>query len=41
VDYIYEHGLVDNPFDFGGYLIFRGIKTFIDGRTDQLFLELV
>jgi hypothetical protein len=22
-----------NDFDFGGYLIFRGIPTFIDGRT--------
>ena len=21
----------------GGYLVFRGVKTFIDGRTDQLF----
>ena len=42
VDYIYEHQLVGNiynPLNFGGYLIFRGIKTFIDGRTDQLFLE--
>jgi len=42
VDYIYQHQLVGNiynPLNFGGYLIFRGIKTFIDGRTDQLFLE--
>jgi hypothetical protein len=42
VDYIYQHQLVGNiynPLDFGGYLIFRGIKTFIDGRTAQLFLE--
>jgi hypothetical protein len=42
VDYIYEHrltGNIYNPLNFGGYLIFRGIKTFIDGRTDQLFLE--
>jgi hypothetical protein len=42
VDYIYEHQLVGNVYNspnFGGYLIFRGIKTFIDGRTDQLFLE--
>lgn len=26
-------GPVLNDFNFGGYLIFRGIKTFIDGRT--------
>jgi hypothetical protein len=26
-----------NDFAFGGYLIFRDVKTFIDGRTDQLF----
>jgi hypothetical protein len=42
VDYIYKHqlaGNIYNPLNFGGYLIFRGIKTFIDGRTDQLFLE--
>jgi hypothetical protein len=26
-------GPVFNDFDFGGYLIFRGIKTYIDGRT--------
>ena len=26
-------GPVLNDFDFGGYLIYRGIKTFIDGRT--------
>jgi hypothetical protein len=26
-------GPVFNDFDFGGYLIFRGIPTFIDGRT--------
>jgi len=34
-----EHlmGNVYNDFDFGGYLIFRGVKTFIDGRNDQLF----
>jgi hypothetical protein len=40
VDYIQrEHlsGNIYNPHDFGGYLIFRGIKTFIDGRNDQLF----
>ncbi|RWN29258.1 hypothetical protein [Mesorhizobium sp.] len=28
-----------NSYDFGGTLIFHGIKTFIDGRTDQLFLN--
>src|SRR5260370_29599468 len=40
VDNIYkEHviGNIYNPHNFGGYLIFRGIKTFIDGRNDQLF----
>jgi hypothetical protein len=26
-------GPVLNDYDFGGYLIFRGIPTFIDGRT--------
>ena len=30
-------GRVYNDFSFGGYLVFRGVKTFIDGRTDQLF----
>jgi hypothetical protein len=36
VDYVMREkvgGPVLNDFDFGGYLIFRGIKTFIDGRT--------
>jgi len=36
VDYALDHGTtgpVFNDFDFGGYLIFRGIKTFMDGRT--------
>lgn len=36
VDYVLRQnvkGPVYNDFDFGGYLIFRGIKTFIDGRT--------
>jgi hypothetical protein len=28
-----------NAYDFGGYLIFRGIKTFIDGRIEQLFQQ--
>ena len=30
-------GNVLNHYDFGGPLIFNGIKTFLDGRTDQLF----
>jgi hypothetical protein len=41
VDYIQQQKLTGNlynAFEFGGYLIFRGIKTFIDGRIDQLFL---
>jgi hypothetical protein len=36
VDYVFRQnisGPVLNDFDFGGYLISRGIKTFIDGRT--------
>jgi hypothetical protein len=40
VEYIFAHNLhgnIYNGYDFGGYLIFRGIPTFIDGRTDQLF----
>jgi hypothetical protein len=32
-------GPVYNEYDFGGYLIAEGVKTFIDGRTDQLFLD--
>ncbi|MER9236582.1 hypothetical protein NKI56_31970 [Mesorhizobium sp. M0622] len=28
-----------NSYDFGGTLIFHGIKTYIDGRADQLFLN--
>jgi hypothetical protein len=42
VDYIYrEHltGNIYNPYELGGYLIFRHLKTFIDGRTEQLFLN--
>ena len=23
-----------NQYDFGGYLIFKGVKVFVDGRTD-------
>jgi hypothetical protein len=30
-------GRVYNDFSFGGYLVFRDVKTFIDGRTGQLF----
>jgi len=30
-------GPVFNAHDYGGYLIWRGIPTFIDGRNDQLF----
>jgi hypothetical protein len=40
VDYIANHhltGNIYNPMEFGGYLIFRSIPTFIDGRNDQLF----
>jgi hypothetical protein len=40
VDYIQNEHLVGNiynPQRFGGYLIFRGIRTFVDGRNDQLF----
>jgi hypothetical protein len=42
VDYIYRErltGKIYNPYNFGGYLIFRNIKTFIDGRSEQLFLD--
>ena len=31
-------GPVYNDYDFGGFLIAHDVKTFIDGRTDQLFL---
>lgn len=31
-------GPVFNDYDFGGFLIRQGVPTFIDGRTDQLFL---
>jgi len=40
VDYIFAHNLqgnIYNAYDFGGYLIFRGLPTFIDGRGGQLF----
>lgn len=32
-------GHVFNAYDFGGPLIFHGIPTFIDGRSDQLFIH--
>jgi len=31
-------GNVYNSYNFGGALIFHGIKTFIDGRAEQIFL---
>ena len=31
-------GHVYNDYDFGGFLIAHGVPTFVDGRTDQLFL---
>jgi hypothetical protein len=40
VDYLgarAKEGKIYNDYLFGGYLIFRGIPTFIDGRSDQLF----
>ncbi len=30
-------GPVYNDYDFGGYLVRMGVRTFIDGRSDQLF----
>src|SRR5207248_998561 len=42
VGYIQQANLTQhiyNDFGFGGYLIFRGVKTFIDGRIDQLFQD--
>ena len=39
--YVRDQGIsgnVLNSYDFGGTLIFHDIKTYIDGRTDQLFL---
>jgi hypothetical protein len=32
-------GNVYNSYNFGGVLIFHDIKTFIDGRAEQLFLD--
>jgi hypothetical protein len=42
VDYIDTNklkGKIYNSYNFGGYLIFRHVDTFIDGRAGQLFLE--
>lgn len=30
-------GRLYNDYDYGGFLIFNGVKTFIDGRSEQLF----
>ncbi|MCL6593387.1 MAG: hypothetical protein K6T31_05375, partial [Alicyclobacillus sp.] len=41
VDYMLAHGLTQhvlNAYHWGGYLIYRGIPTFVDGRTD-IFLQ--
>jgi hypothetical protein len=32
-------GPVFNDYNFGGFLLASGVKTFIDGRTDQLFVH--
>jgi hypothetical protein len=32
-------GPILNDYDFGGYLIYAGVRPFIDGRTDQLYGE--
>ena len=42
VDYMRDHkvnGKIYNSFNFGGYLVFRKMDTFVDGRTDQLFQD--
>ena len=42
ITYAKEHklsGNVMNGYAFGGPLVFHGIPSYIDGRTDQLFLE--
>lgn len=42
IDYVQSHGITGNVmnfYGFGGPLIFNGIPTFIDGRTDQLFRD--
>lgn len=41
VNYLIDHhvpGPLLNAYDFGGYLIYRGVPTFVDGRTD-IFLH--
>lgn len=41
VDYMVDAGITDrvyNDYDFGGYLVYRGIPVFVDGRAD-LYLE--
>ena len=41
VRYIQVHGLTDHLFNYytwGGYLIYRGVPVFVDGR-DDLYLE--
>ncbi len=41
VDFLIRERLADkiyNDYNFGGYLIFRGVPTFVDGRSDQLFV---
>jgi hypothetical protein len=32
-------GPVYNSYDFGGFLTLAGVPTFVDGRTDQLFIN--
>ncbi|MGY4602869.1 hypothetical protein ACVW16_001281 [Bradyrhizobium sp. USDA 4474] len=44
VDYIFGHqlnGNIYNSYNFGGYLIFRGLPTFVDGRNvfDDGFMD--
>ena len=42
IAYVKSHGIsgnVLNAYNFGGALIFHGIKTFIDGRAEQIFLD--
>ena len=41
VDFLIRERLAEkiyNDYNFGGYLIFRGVPTFVDGRSDQLFV---
>ena len=30
-------GTVYNEYEFGGFLILNGVKTFVDGRNDQIY----